>query len=121
MKDVYTIDERMHQLDLQTMEKVKKLVLRLQSGLGQWEKCNQHIAQQESLDDFVTVGAIEQDPNASTPEQAVEVLRGEQIKALLALKKAVWDSSNALKKDHERRSVIRAQYQEKEELELEVE
>tara|TARA_R100000808_G_scaffold3464_1_gene12319 strand:+ start:897 stop:1262 length:366 start_codon:yes stop_codon:yes gene_type:complete len=121
MKDVYTLDERMHQLDLQTIEKVEKLILRLQTGLGQWKKCTQHVAQQESLDDFLTVGAVEQEENAVTPNQAIEALKEEQIKSLLALKKAVWDSSNALKKDHERRNVIKAQYEEKEELEMEVE
>lgn len=121
MKDVYTLDERMHQLDLATVEKVEKLIIRLQAGVGQWKNCTQHVAQQESLDDFLTVGAVQQEENAATPSRAIDRLREEQIKALLALKKAVWDSSNTLKRDHDRRNVIKAQYEEKEEfLELEV-
>lgn len=117
MSNNESLEEKLHQLDLVQIEKVKKLGMRLTAGLNAFEQLTQMSAQTESKMDFRSVGGYgDQDGEASLDQQAIQIEK-EQTRALLALKKAVWDASNALKQDHEKRQVLTARHREQTELE----
>lgn len=109
------IEEKLHQLDLVQIEKVRKLSLRIQNGLNAFDGFTKMQAQVESQQDFRAVGGYVEKEGPSL-EQQLENLVTEQSRALLALKKAVWDASNALKQDHDKRQVMVARAREQAEL-----
>tara|TARA_Y100001963_G_C6714896_1_gene416144 strand:+ start:541 stop:900 length:360 start_codon:yes stop_codon:yes gene_type:complete len=112
-----SLEDKLHQLDLVQIEKVKKLGLRLSAGLKQFDSLTQLVAQVESQSDFQAVGGFVQKENEPPLQEKIEQLEKEQTRALLALKKAVWDTSNALKQDHDKRQILTARHQEHTELE----
>ena len=112
-----SLEEKLHQLDLVQIEKVRKLGLRLSAGLKQFETLTQATAQVESQSDFQAVGGFVQNENEPSLIEKIQQLQKEQTRALLALKKAVWDTSNALKQDNDKRQILTARHQEHVELE----
>mgnify|MGYP001609466953 FL=1 len=107
---------RLHEIDLGQIEKVKKLVVRLTADLQHWEQFTGLIASQEAGQEYVRLGMRQQGENEPTPEVVAARLVSDQEKLLVSIKSAIWNTSNSLKQDHERRQVLKAQILEQDEL-----
>jgi hypothetical protein len=115
---------QLHHLDLQTIENLRKLQMRLTNGLRSYDQQLARIAYLESCDDFEVAGLsppAPPDDGVSNPVDPVSPLSIKanlevaQAKVLVALKKSVFDTSNNLRTDHQRRDVIIAQSKERKE------
>lgn len=107
----------LHQLDLQQIEKMRKLQVRLNTELATYDRYLAGIALQESRRVWERLG-ISPTPEDGRPsvQQSQEQLEEEQVKVLLSMKMAIWDTSNTLKQLHDKRKVVTAQEAEVQEL-----
>lgn len=114
--------EELHRLDLEQAEALSKLYVRLGNELAMHTNCLNQVALLESKRDQVMI-EVWPLQNEQTKEEALAAASKEidgwkdsQVRVLLTLKSSVWNTSNALKKLHEKRNIVRAQAQEQEEL-----
>ncbi len=107
---------RLHEIDLNQVEKIRKLAFRLAADLQNFDKITHLIAMQEAEQDYDRLKLNSRREDQTPPEQVAERLSSEQEKVLLALKSAVWNASSNLKQDHDRRGVLKAQMKEQSEM-----
>ncbi len=107
---------RLHEIDLNQVEKIRKLAFRLAADLQNFDKITHLIAMQEAEQDYDRLKLNRRREDQTPPEQVAERLSSEQEKVLLALKSAVWNASSNLKQDHDRRGVLKAQMKEQSEM-----
>jgi len=103
-----TPKEQMHHLDLEQIETLEKLNTRLGQELQAWKANTQKLAMAENAVDRIKI----EKQIAETPiegEHAINQVVKERDKALVSSKSAVWNTSNMLKKLHERRNILKAQ------------
>ena len=99
--------DQLYNLDLKQVERIRKLAHRLNKDLSIYDNYTQHIALQESAQDYEKVGLRrppEQGPDGEdipTTKERHELLIDERNKVILALKSSIWSASNALKSDHD--------------------
>lgn len=106
--------QRLHDVDLRQMERLRKLAHRLVADLQTYDNYTQALARQESRFDMERAGlSFEGEEVLPT---AIEDLQKAQTKVLLSLKNAVWTCSNNLNGDHRQGKVLRAQVKEQAEL-----
>lgn len=116
-KDV-TLEEKVHEIDLRDFERLQKLLSRLQSEIGNYQKNLQMIALSEAQLDHYKIGLIQDESvDEVTINNAIEQLKENHIKQLKAMKAAIFSCSNDLKQLHERRNILIAQGRELQELE----
>ena len=110
-------NQRLHDVDLRQIERLRKLAHRLAADLSHYDGYTQSIAQQESRHDMERAGltVVPADVNDSA-SSLIEDLERRQVKVLLSLKNAVWTTSNNLNGDHQHGKVIKAQVKEQAEL-----
>ena len=119
-KDV-TLEEKVHEIALRAFERLQKLLSRLQSEIGNYQKNLQMIALSEAQLDHYKIGLIQDESvDESTILNAIDRLKENHIKQLKAMKAAIFSCSNDLKQLHERRNILIAQGRELQELEEEV-
>lgn len=106
--------QKLHDVDLRQMERVRKLAHRLVTDLQTYDNYIQLIARQESRFDMERAG-LSFDGEDVIPT-AIEDLERAQMKVLLSLKNAIWTASNNLNGDHQQGKVLRAQAKEQAEL-----
>jgi|TARA_R110000765_G_C18462376_1_gene549970 hypothetical protein len=107
--------EELHRLDLEQGEALTKLYVRLGNELAMSDECLKQVALEESKRDQLLIGVWNL-PEGSTKESLLEKsgtliasLKENRVKVLLTLKSSVWNTSNTLKKLHEKRNTIRAE------------
>ena len=92
-------DQRLHDLDLRQVERIRKLSLRLGRDLTLLDRHTALIAMQESRADFREMGVQDPDTDGEermTPAALIGRLQTDQARVLQALKKAVWDTGRVL-------------------------
>lgn len=114
--------EQLEGLDFHQEEILTKLQVRLTNELAMKDKCIHQMAVEDSTADQLKIGVWDL-PESTTAqdlldesEKRIEKLKANRLKVLLTLKSSVWNASNSLKKIHEKRNILWAQYKEQEEL-----
>lgn len=119
------LSEELHRLDLQQIEKLEKLVMSITGALKDWTSGVQMLSELEKQEAYQLVDLpipenIPQNGSRTVEEVFVEnknEIYSRQKKLIGAMKKMVWDQSNSLRQDHDRRQFLLAQQNEVAELE----
>ena len=103
------MNEELFRLDLAQVERVRRLHARLAHGIRMYDQYMEAVAIQETRRDAEKVGMALPTEQPDSPEVAIEKLRSEQGKVLSTLKAAVWNASDGLRRDHQKRRELQVE------------
>ena len=114
------IEAELDRMDGDQRENCRKLAIRLTSELAMDDNVLRQIALKESERDQILTGVLAhsegKDAGVEIIEDQILQLKVQRVGVLLTMKSSNWNSSNYLKKAHEKRNIIRARSQELEEI-----
>lgn len=114
------VKEELNLMDEAQRELARKLRIRLTNELAMDDNVLQQIALKESERDQVLVGVLVHPEGVTSGVEIIEkqlaALETQRVGVLLTIKSSIWNSSNAVKKSHDKRNVIRARALEQDEL-----
>jgi hypothetical protein len=111
-------EQRLQDIDLRQAERMRRLSHRLVRDLGRYDQLTLAIAEAESQIDMERVHLVDSQEGR---EETLAKLNEQRTKIILAIKSAVWSTSNSLQSDHAEGRVVRSQREEVDELLEEVE